>query len=112
MRHPLLLSGAGELERAESDRSLPPPLGLDVDEGRWADAVVEFSAGVDWYETQAGLGLEDSPAGYGALITSVLADSPAHVAGLEAGQTIVSVDGQLCPASHSAVAKMIENQHP
>ena len=57
---------------------------------------------------ESGLVLEDSPAGFGALITTVVADSPAHVAGLEAGHTIVSVDGALCPSGHKDVSKMIE----
>ena len=57
---------------------------------------------------ETGLSLEDSPAGFGALITDVEPDSPADVAGLEVGLTIASVDGTLCPAGASAVSKLIE----
>lgn len=32
----------------------PPPVGLNVDQERWADAVLEFSACVGWYESQEG----------------------------------------------------------
>lgn len=55
----------------------------------------------------AGITLEDSPTELGALITNVASDSPADVAGLEAGMTIVSVDETLCPGSHKEVLKMI-----
>lgn len=57
---------------------------------------------------EVGLRLEDSPSGYGALVASVEPDSPAHVAGIEAGLTIVSVDDTLCPASHASVLKMLD----
>jgi len=55
----------------------------------------------------AGLGLEDSPAGYGAVVVSVTPDSPAHIAGLEPGLTIVSVDGTLCTGGTKEVLRMI-----
>mmetsp|Transcript_26519 Transcript_26519/g.53284 ORF Transcript_26519/g.53284 Transcript_26519/m.53284 type:complete len:244 (-) Transcript_26519:540-1271(-) len=56
----------------------------------------------------SGLTLEDSPAGFGGVITAVEPDSPAHIAGLETGLTIVSVDEVLCPKGHKEVAKMID----
>ena len=55
-----------------------------------------------------GLTLEDSPAGYGALIAAVTPDSLAHVAGLEPGLTIISVDGALCEGGAKPVAKLID----
>lgn len=57
---------------------------------------------------ETGLLLEDSPSGYGALVGSVLPDSPAHVAGLEAGLTIASVGDKLCVGGHREVAKMVD----
>jgi len=52
-----IFQGAGDA--AGAARCAEQLAGLDVDEGRWADAVVEFSACVDWYESATGLGLED-----------------------------------------------------
>ena len=57
---------------------------------------------------EPGMVLEDSPAGFGAYISEVTAELPAHIAGLDAGLTIVSVDGVLCPAGHADVLKMIQ----
>jgi len=54
-----------------------------------------------------GLGLEEAAGGVGAQITAVAPDSLAHVAGLEAGLTIVAVDGKLCLDS-KLVAKAID----
>lgn len=56
----------------------------------------------------SGLTLEDSPAGFGAVITAIEPESPAHVGGLECGLTIVSVDEVLCVRGHKDVAKMID----
>lgn len=55
-----------------------------------------------------GLELQDSPNGYGALIVSVAPDSAAHVGGLEAGLTVISVDGKLCAGGAKDVTKMID----
>ena len=55
-----------------------------------------------------GLTLEDSPGGYGALIAAVTPDSLAHVAGLEPGLTIVSVDGTLCEGGAKPAARLID----
>lgn len=55
-----------------------------------------------------GLTLEDSPAGYGALIAAVAPDSLAAIAGLEVGLTIVSVDGTLCEGTAKSVGKLID----
>lgn len=55
-----------------------------------------------------GLGLQDSPAGqFGAVVESVLDDSAAHVAGLVAGLTIVSIEGKLCMGGAKEANKMI-----
>ena len=56
---------------------------------------------------ESGLALQDSPAGFGALIVGVVPDSAAHVAGLEPGQTIVSIDGVLCSGA-APTAKRID----
>jgi len=50
-----------------------------------------------------GLSLDDGAGGVGALITAVAADSLAHVGGLEAGLTIVAVDGKLSLDSKQVV---------
>jgi len=55
----------------------------------------------------SGLTLEDSPAGFGGLVVTVAEHSPAHVAGLEPGLTIVSVGGTLCHGNHKECEKMI-----
>lgn len=58
----------------------------------------------------AGLTLEDSPAGFGALVNSVVPELPAHAGGLETGVTVVAVEDVLCPigGSHVEVMKMID----
>ena len=56
----------------------------------------------------SGLVLEDAANGYGATIVSIAPDSPAHLAGLEVGLTIVSISGMLCPPGHKDVAKMLD----
>ena len=59
-------------------------------------------------QEDSGLGVEDSPAGFGAIINFVARDSLAEVAGLEVGLAIVSVDGVLCPNAKGATKMMNE----
>jgi membrane-associated protease RseP (regulator of RpoE activity) len=76
-----------------------------------ASAVTGLLGGRSAQLEATGLLLEDSPAGYGALVTSVTPDSLAHISGVEAGVTIVSVDGALCEGDGvgaKGVAKMID----
>ena len=59
-------------------------------------------------QEDSGLGVEDAPAGFGAIINFVARDSLAEVAGLEVGLAIVSVDGVLCPNAKGATKMMNE----
>lgn len=57
---------------------------------------------------ETGLGLQDSPRDhYGAVVSSVVEKSAAHVAGLAAGLTVVAVDEKLCMGGAREANKMI-----
>ena len=80
-------------DRAAAARCAEQLAGLAVDQRKWADAVAEFSLGVEFYDAAADLDIEDR-VHHLSCVAGLAAALGAHFAESPAADVAVNVDGR------------------